>query len=80
MNVRYSTTPKGERLTDNYVNGLLSGIIKSVKTTAARLKEFGKRSSRMKENFHVRFLVEVKRATAFTYPINQYYKSINLVP
>ena len=31
MNVRYSTTPKGERLTDSSVNGLLFGIIKSVK-------------------------------------------------
>jgi hypothetical protein len=30
-NVRYSTTPRGERLTDNYVSGLLSGITKSVK-------------------------------------------------
>jgi len=29
-NVRYSTTPIGERLTDNYVSGLLSGITKSV--------------------------------------------------
>jgi hypothetical protein len=36
MNVRYSTTPKGERLTNSYVNGLLSGITKSVKTTGAR--------------------------------------------
>jgi hypothetical protein len=33
-NVRYSTTPRGERLTDNYVNGLLSRITKSVKTGA----------------------------------------------
>jgi hypothetical protein len=39
-NVRYSTTPRGERLTDSYVNGLLSGIIKSVKTTGARIKGF----------------------------------------
>ena len=38
MNVRYSTTPKGERLTDSYVNGLLFGIIKSVITTGARQK------------------------------------------
>jgi hypothetical protein len=29
-NVRYSTTSIGERLTDNYVSGLLSGITKSV--------------------------------------------------
>jgi len=29
-NVRYSTTPIGERLTDNYVSGLLSGITKAV--------------------------------------------------
>ena len=36
MNVRYSTTPKGERLTNIYANGLLSGITKSVKTTGAR--------------------------------------------
>ena len=40
MNVRYSTTPKGERLTNSYVNGLLSGITKSVKTTGARSKGF----------------------------------------
>ena len=36
MNVRYSTTPKGERLTDCYVNGLLSVITKSVKIAGAR--------------------------------------------
>jgi hypothetical protein len=35
-NVRCSTTPKGERLTNSYVNGLLFGITKSVKTTGAR--------------------------------------------
>ena len=35
-NVRCSTTPKGERLTDCYVNGLLSGITKSVKIAGAR--------------------------------------------
>ncbi len=29
-NVRYSKTPTGERLTDSYVSGLLSGITKSV--------------------------------------------------
>lgn len=38
-NVRYSTTPKGERLTDSYVNWLLSGITKSVKTTDARYRK-----------------------------------------
>ena len=37
-NVRYSTTPRGERLTDCYVSGLLFGIIKSVKITDARIK------------------------------------------
>ena len=30
MNVRYSTTPKGKRLTNSYVNGRWSGITKSV--------------------------------------------------
>jgi hypothetical protein len=30
MKVRYSTTPTGERLTDNFVSGLLSRITKSV--------------------------------------------------
>jgi len=38
-NVRYSTTPIGERLTDSYVSGLLSGITKSVKTTDARYRK-----------------------------------------
>ena len=35
-NVRYSTIPRGKRLTDCYVNGLLSGITKSVKIAGAR--------------------------------------------
>ena len=38
-NVRYSTIPRGKRLTDSYVNGLLSGITKSVKTTDARYRK-----------------------------------------
>jgi len=35
-NVKYSTTPRGKRLTDSFVNGLLSGITKSVKITGAQ--------------------------------------------